>query len=233
MVNFIICDDNSKDFNKIVSMIDKFMMRNDLQYKKHEFHDYDDDFLRIISKKMPSKIYILDIEAPSRSGIDIARIIRTRDYNSALIFVTGHEELGQIILKKNFAYLAFINKFDELEKHFMESLEDALKRVSEKKIIKFKDGAVTVNLEYDDILYFFRDGVERKTIIKYDDNELKVNTPLCEIKKMLTKDFVKTHKSCIVNKNRIIEYNKAKKIITFDTGEEIDIVAKKFNGELV
>ena len=93
MINFMICDDDIKYRDLIAKTITSFMMDNDIEYKMHLFDDYNSEFIQKIEDKMSAKVYILDIETPTRSGIDIARIIRQRDLNSVLIFITGHQEL--------------------------------------------------------------------------------------------------------------------------------------------
>ena len=50
---------------------------------------------------------------------------------------------------------------------------------------------------------------------------------------MLNDNFIQTHRACIVNKTRIVNYNKSKRLITFDTGEIIDLVSTRFGGELI
>ena len=86
MINFIICDDDIKFRKKVETAVDKYMMKNHTEYKIYPFDDYNKSFLNIVKQKLPFKIYILDIEAPTMSGIDIARIIRNKDVDSALIF---------------------------------------------------------------------------------------------------------------------------------------------------
>ena len=115
MINFIICDDIEKYRTMIKRVIVKYMMKNKLEYKTHIFKDYDEEFLKNKKKKLSFKIYILDIEAPSMSGIDIARIIRKKDTDSVLIFLTGHQELTPVIMKNDFLFLSFINKFENCE----------------------------------------------------------------------------------------------------------------------
>ena len=231
-MNYIICDDNLEDRGKIVKYIDRFMMRNDIEYDKHLFSDYDDSFLEIICKKLPNKVYILDIETPSRSGIDIARLIRRRDDDSIIIFLTGHEELGQVILKKHFQYLAFINKFDNCKKNLNETLALAIKKLEKKQTIRFQENGSTIKLNSDDILYITKNG-DRKTVIVTDCNEFKIGMPLSKVIKILPEEFVKTHKSCIVNTERVLEHNKKKRIIKFDNGKTIDLISTRFKGELI
>jgi len=233
MINFIICDDKKSDLNMAVSLIDKFMIKNEYEYEKHVFSDYDDDFLTIISRKMPGKIYILDIETPTRSGIDIARIIRTRDDDSILIFLTGHEEFGKVILESDFAYLSFINKFNDYEKRLENSLKKAIKIVGTKQTMRFTDNGCTYRVSFDDILYITRDNFDRKCIIKTDFNEFKVRIPLAELKNKLPEQFVQTHRAGIINKDRVMKYDKPKRLITFDNGEEIYLVSKRFKGSVI
>ena len=100
MVDFIICDDSRKIINNVVNVIDKYMISNNIQYRTHKFFDYDDKFIQLIDEPLNHKIYILDIETPTSSGIDVARVIRNKDKNSVLIFLTGHDELGLVVLKR-------------------------------------------------------------------------------------------------------------------------------------
>ena len=50
---------------------------------------------------------------------------------------------------------------------------------------------------------------------------------------MLNDDFIQTHRACLVNKKRVVGYNKPKRVIMFDTGEKIDLVSTRFEGELI
>jgi DNA-binding LytR/AlgR family response regulator len=229
MVNFIICDDNEKDRTKIVNLVDKFMMNNQFHYEKHIFSDYDDSFLKIIDSKLPFKVYILDIETPSRSGIDVARLIRDKDINSILIFLTGHNELGETIMKSDFLFLSFINKFDQCEERLFTALRQCLRLLGVKKNIKFKDNGILYTISLNDILYITRDSVDRKCIIKTDYSEFRVNMSLRELYGLLDNNFIKTHRSCIANKERIVAFNKNDKVIRFDEGTEIDLVSSKFS----
>ena len=233
MLNFIICDDIRKDREMIESIVSKYMMKNQLEYKTHVFKDYDDKFLKIVNEKMPFKIYILDIETPTRSGIDIARIIRHKDVDSVLIFLTGHEELGNIVIKNDFVFLSFINKFDNCENRLIKALDKSLKMFKVRKIIRFKDNGILYSIPLDDILYITRDSIDRKCIIVTDYNEFKIGKNLNQIEEMLNDDFVKTHGACLMNKKRITSFNKTKRTVTFDNGSQSDLISTRFDKELI
>jgi len=225
MINFIICEDNITDRDLTERIVTKYMMKNEIDYKIHLFDDYDNKFMKMINSKIPFKVYILDIQTPSGSGIDIARIIRNKDVNSVIIFLTGHDDLSKVVAKKDFLFLTFINKFDNSEQRLNQALGKMLQVLGARKSIRFKDGGVLYTIALDDILYIVKDSVERKSVIKTDYSEFRLH--------FLDDRFRITHRACIVNTKRIVSYNKPRRLITFDNGETVDIVSTRFEGELI
>lgn len=232
MVNVIICDDNQRDRNIIIETVNNYMLKNKIEYKIYSFSDYNRKFNDIVDSNIPFKIYLLDIETPSASGIDIARNIRKKDVDSVIIFLTAHEELGNVILKNDLMFLSFINKFDNLKVRLNHSLKKALELLNHKKIIKFSDRNVVYTINVNDILYLTKDSFERKTVIKTDYTEFKVNISLSELVCMLDDRFIQTHRACFINNDRKVKIDKASKIITFDNGETIDLLSEKYKKEV-
>lgn len=228
MLNVIICEDNKKDRENIVSIVKEFMDKNQIEYTFHIYDDYNKDFMKVISSKIPFKIYLLDIETPSGSGIDIAREIRKKDVNSVITFLTGHEELGNIVLKNDLMFLSFINKFDNFKVRLNKSLTKALDLLHQKRAIKFTDRNVSYTININDILYVIKESFERKVIIKTDYNEFKVNKPLSEIVKLLDERFIQTHRACYINSERKVGVDKVSRIIIFDNGDTVDLLSDKY-----
>jgi len=228
MINVIICDDNQKDKINAEKITKTFMQKNKKDYNIHLFEDYNKNFYDIVDRKLPSKIYLLDIETPSKSGIDVAREIRRKDVDSVIIFLTAHEELGNIILKNELMFLSFINKFDDFENRLNSSLEKSLDLLNKKNTIRFSDRNILYTININDILYITKDSFERKTIIKTDYNEFKVNKTLLEIVELLDDRFIQTHRACYVNSDRKVKIDKTKREIMFDNGETIDLLSDKF-----
>ena len=228
MINFIICDDNKAVVENIKNIVSRCMMKNNFEYKTHLFYDLDDKFMNITRSSLPFKIYILDIETPSRSGIDVARIIRDRDVESIIIFITGHEELGLTLLKNEIMFLSFINKFDNYEKRLMSAINKGIRMLQRKNILRFEERGNIYNIAMDDILYITRDSIERKCIIKTTYAEIKTYKSLSEIQKLLDDRFIKTHRACIINQERVAEIDKGKKLILFNNGTSIDLLSDKY-----
>lgn len=233
MVNFVVCDDNPIAVKKVSKIIDNVMMNNEIAYKKHIYNDYDDKFTKeILEGKIPNKVYILDIQTVTRSGIDVARDIRKKDVDSVIIFLTSFNELGMNVLNDELMVLTFINKLDNEEKRLSSAIEKSLDILNVKSVIRFKDHGVIYTIPAHDILFITRDTVERKCIIKTEYNEFKVKKTLTELAEILGTNFKETHRSCIVNMNRVRKIDKKKRVITFDSGDTTDLLSNNFKREV-
>lgn len=228
MINVIICEDNIKDRKRTIKVVNDFFKKRKLEYKLHLYEDYNENFYNIIKSTLPFKIYLLDIETPSRSGIDVAREIRKKDVDSVIIFLTAHEELGNIVLKDDLMFLSFINKFDNFDRRLSSSLIKSLKLLKKKRILKLTDKNISYTIDIDSILYITKDSFERKTIIKTDYNEIKLSKSLIEVIKMLDSRFVQTHRACYINEDRKREIDLSNKIIVFDNGDAVDLISDKY-----
>ena len=233
MINLIICDDNKKDLEKVYKVVTNFMSANKLEYKKFVFSDYNDSFMNLTKLKISFKVYILDIETPSRSGIDVARDIRRKDADSPIIFLTGHNELGLDLLSEDIPFTAFINKFVNCEARLKKCLSNAIKQMYKHRLLKIQDGSSLYTINLDDIIYITKDSFERKTVIVTDNGEFKLNKSLSAIKEMLDDSFVQTHRACIINKNRTVKIDFASRLILFDNQEQIDLLSIKYRKEVL
>lgn len=233
MINFIVCDDNVSILNSVKEVISKTMMKNRQSYLIHSFTEYDAGFKQKMNEKLTNKIYILDIETKSASGIDIARRIRQKDINSIIIFLTSHDELGSVLLKEEIMFLTFINKFDNYKHRLESAIKMGIKIMGETKILHFEYHGSVFNIPEKDILYVTRDNVERKVIIKTDSTEFKLSKTLAEMLDLLSDCFIVSHRSCIVNSTRINVVDKRTRKITFDNGDTLDMVSKKHIREVM
>ncbi len=222
MIDFVVCDDDIRIREKVADLIDQVMFDGG-EYYKHLFDDYDDKFLDFIKKSNGLTIYILDIETKTSSGIDIAFKIREKDYNSVIIFLTAYPEKGIEVLKNEFLSLTFIIKNEDYLVRLKSAILKGLKMFDCKKLISFEAGKVSFRFLVDDINYIYRDTFSRKCVIVTDNTKLLVRKPLCFFEQNL--DFVKTHRACIVNKNKLVCFDRKKRKIIFLNGEELDLVS--------
>ena len=219
-----------KNIEKVINQV---MMKNDYNYKIHLYSDYNKKFLNDMDLHLSNKIYILDIETPSGSGIDIARKIRQKDIDSIIIFLTSHYELGSVLLEDELMFLTFISKFNNQDERLISAINKALKMIGKKQAIRFEDHGVLYTIPINDILYVTRDSINRKAVIKTDYSEFKINKTISEFIDLLGDEFVQTHRSCLANKNRIRVMNKKTNTITFDNGEVVDLLSSNYKREVI
>lgn len=227
MIKFVVCDDQKEFRDKLVMSINKLLMNNNVEFEIDEFSKFDKKFDQIIKLNDCSKIYILDIEIPnSISGIDIARKIRKNDWKSIIIMITSHSELGYEALKAQIMLLDFISKYDNCKENTENVLKKAIAKVDDKKIIFLESSGILHRVYIDDIVYVIKDTVDRKCIIRTSYSEIVVNKTMNEMIRDLDDRFYQSHRSCLVNTNKISSVDFKNNYINFDNGDSIDLLSR-------
>ena len=110
MLRFIICEDNKEFNSRISEIINKVMMSYNFEYKLNKFFEYNKEVEELIIRKNEQKVYVLDIELPNISGLEIASSVRTEDLDSPIIFITSHPECQNDIFYSRLLAIDYINK---------------------------------------------------------------------------------------------------------------------------
>ena len=232
MINFIICDDNKyvREINERV--ISKIAMPYDFNYNIYTFDRYSIKLKNLINTPSDINIYILDLELPNKSGIDIAKEIRKVDWDSIIIILTSHEELELTLLKQKLLILDFISKFDNYEERLMDTIKMVIRKIKNKKIISFRCNKEIHHVKLDNIIYVYRDSALEKTTIVTTEDEYSVRETLTDIVKKLDKRFMQTHRACFVNKEKIESVDFKNSIIYFVNDTSTDYLSRNFKKEL-
>lgn len=223
MINFIICDDEKPITDSVKKIVTNVMFKNNMDYKIHVFHEYNNDFYKISKSDLENKIYILDIEVGKKSGIDVAKLIRKNDWDSTILILTSHYELEFLAYKSKILLFDFISKFDLYDQKMQDTINFCVnKKVSDNKLV-IKTNRKIEQINFSSILYITYDNYSRKTKVITKNEEYETNESLKEISRKLKGNFVPTHRACIVNLNNIKTIDTKNKVITFvdDTTTEL------------
>ena len=228
MINFIICDDNKyvRELNE--SIISRIAMPYDFNYSVHLYDKYSTKLKKLINSPSDIKIYILDLELPGKTGIDIAREIRKVDWDSIIIILTSHDELELKVLKEKLLILDFISKFDDYEKSLSETLKMVIDKARTKKVINFKSNKELHHILQDDIYYIYKENYSDKSIIVTSNNTYTVSESLSSLMSKLDDRFYQTHRACCVNLNKISKVDFKENIIYFDNDKKTDYLSRNF-----
>ena len=232
MLNFVICDNEEVIRKQIIMIVSKLMMPIDIDYKTYEFSSYNRDFERFIDKKIGKKIYILDVEMDGSSGLDAARLIREKDWESLIIILTAHYELAHEAFKNRLMLLDYISKFDNYEKKMQEVLELGIKITDISPSLDFIFNRTAYRIPFDDILYIAKDEVNRQIKIKTFYEDYISRMTLSEAKGKLGCSFFQTHRACIVNGANIKMFDFRNNVIIFKNDEKIKLLSKNYKKEV-
>lgn len=202
MINIIIYEDNEKMQDLYQETIYNFFTKRNQRIKFHIFNHYIKDLETKVFEIPGTKIFILDIEVPGKSGLDLARIIRSKgDWISPLIVVTSYEHLKNTGFTSKVLMLDFISKKENLKKRLNESLDVACDIISLNDSYTFQYNGELYHVNFDSILYFEKDLNDNYTFLYTKDDSYKIKESITQIEKKLkdNKQFLKIHRSCIIN----------------------------------
>lgn len=225
MYNFIVVDDRKEFINIISKIIKKTSEKCEFKYSLTTFLDYNDEFYKTVYTYMKNKIYILDIEAPSANGIQVAEKITLTDKESTIIFVSAYEDAYlRFIVKCSANYYCSLSKTN-LEVELAIKLENLIKRGIQ-KIINISSNNTLYQVIENDILYIMYE--KGKILIVNENYSVSVNKQLNEMYKLLSNNFVYSHKACIVNMLQIADYSLITQEIVFKNGKKCNLISRKY-----
>ncbi|MCH5275895.1 MAG: response regulator transcription factor [Lachnospiraceae bacterium] len=171
-------------------------------------------------------LVFLDIQMEGISGMETARVLRQKQEEILLIFITGLRE---------YVFEAFdVSAFHYLLKPIEdEKLEDVLKRVlaevekrkgREKKQLLVKTRNRSMNLDENAILYLESRG--KKVEIHILGETIEVYVSMNKLEERLGESFYRCHRGYLVNMAHIVEYRTDR--IRLNNGEEVYLAKEKY-----
>lgn len=198
MVNFVLCDDNSQLLSKLKDMLESIFMKYDLDASVLYTTTSASSLINFVNNNNVDVLFLdIDLDA-HHNGIELAKEIRKTNKLIYLIFITGHFE---------YIISAYECKtFDFIQKPFTQSkLENTVLRLFDdleyntSKFIKLSNKKELINQSL--VNYIQKDGM--KTIYNMESGIMESYGSFANISSDLPSNFVRCHKSYIVNINNI------------------------------
>lgn len=230
MINIIICDDNITFLTNLVNTVNEFFQNKQLKYKIHKFNDYDKNFIKIINDEtLENKIYILDIETPTSNGIQTAKIIRRKDFNSKLIYISSYtKKYLEAVSQSDTMYIGYLSKCEDYQKKLKTLLEKIIINGFRIEVINFQDQGCYFNIDMREINYIDTDTKKRKIKIHLPTTTLSINKTLKEMMELLDYRFEYSHRGCIINRENTLYIDTIVKIIKFKNGDTTTLLCPDF-----
>lgn len=224
MLNFAICDDSQAAIKRLLKMLESIIIQNNLD-GQIVFSTQNPASLLKYVKDNPVNVVILDIDLNNNiSGLKLAETIRKQDKNIYIIFITGHLEYGLMAYRyKTFDYIAKPLTLERFQETILRLYEDVSS--DNPQYIRL-DNNKTIIPE-NSIRFIQKDGM--KLVFTTDTRTYEVYNSFSKIAPLLPKQFVRCHKSYIVNLDKINDINFTTNTISFDNNQSCFIGPKYKN----
>lgn len=233
MIKIVVVEDDKQAQIEIKNILRKLDIFKDEEIKIDYFTKFTSGLKEIINDITERKIYILDIELETKvSGIDIAKYIREKDWESEIIFITNHDKMFETTYRNVYNVMDFIEKFHDMEPKLKNDMKTIFKRNFDNKMFKYRNSNFSLQIYYRSITYIYRDKETRKIIINTDKTNYSLIMTLTESLNFLDSRFKMVHRACIVNMDRVETFNWSKGYFILDSGEKISMLSKKFKKEV-
>lgn len=232
MINFIIVEDNKYFLKKFNDIVMEYMFDSNYSFDIKTFSSYDENFYNLVNTKLLNKVYLLDIHTTYVNGIDVAKMIREKDLDSIIIFLSAYEDdYYKDILRSSIQYFCFISKCEDFEKTLKRKLKILLKTLNKNSLIQFEENHTLYTIPENNILYIIKEKDSRKSKIVTDTTNIYCYKSLKCFENEL-KNFIRTHRNCLINPLRVKSYNFKKKTIYFDNSFSTNYLSKKYKNEI-
>ncbi len=227
MLNIFVCEDNDVQRQTIVKIIQNTVLIEELDMQL--VLDAGDPYVLLekVKASQNTGIYFLDIDLSSNmNGMKLAQQIRLYDPRGFIIFITAHSELSYMTFQYRVEAMDFVLKDNpaEAKVKIRECLLNAMERYTLQtnkthKVYTLQAGGRKICVDYDDILFFETSGNIHKVILHAKDRQIEFSGTIKDLTGTLDGNFVRCHRSFLVNKSNIKEVDAKNRIIYFTNGE--------------
>lgn len=222
MLNFVLCDDNKNALDRFSKMLELVFTNNDLSGQISFASTNANEALNYVKNNIVD-VVILDIDLHDTiSGLDLAEKIRKINKKIYIIFETAHLEYLLLAYKcKTFDYLPKPISLSNLETTILRLFNDIYQNTSNTSFIKLTCGNM---INANSILYIEK--CNTKLIFRAQSTNYSIYSSFTKIQSKLPSNFVRCHKSYIVNIANIDNINNM--IIHFDKTNDVKCYIGQF-----
>lgn len=194
MYHIAICDDDFSMVEKIEKYIIEYRKSNDFAFNTYKFLDGES----LASSDIKFNLVFLDIEMKGINGITTAELIRERNMELPIVYITSYSDYSMQAHR--------VHAFDYISKPFeyvdIERVLNDFKRIGKKsdvEVIELHTEDKTIMQRVDEIIYFSTND-KRKINMYTTENVIIVKGIMSDIYDKLDKDiFYMPHMSFIIN----------------------------------
>jgi len=219
MINYIISDEYN-DAVKTKEIIEYYMMNFDIEVKYHLFN-IEDNLKDKLCNIKGFKVFILNNDSPKYFGINFAEYIRSEldDWNSIIILVSKHSESRNDGMGKRLFLFDNIIKNYFFDKILKEDIKNIKKHYDNREhCLTFELNRIVTKLDFKNIETITKEKNSKRCVINSSVGNYYTSESLKDVSKRLDNRFIRINRSCIVNGDKVIEYDLNNNKITMKNG---------------
>ena len=214
--NIAVCDDSTADTEYISSLVKRWADGSAHRVKTAAFPSAE-AFLFAYEHERQYDIILLDIEMGKMNGLELAKVIRERDANVQLVFITGFPDY--IAEGYDVAALHYLLKPVSYEK-LSSVLDRAAGNISKaEKTFAVACGGEVRFVRLSDIYYI--EAQKQYVLIHAKDGDFRMKMPLSDVAGSLDEYFYRCQRSFIVNLYHVARIKKD--AVTLKNGVDVPI----------
>ena len=202
MYKLTFCDDNLEFLNQMIEKVRSYGSENGIAFDIQKFSDSDSLMEQIEEKKL-SDVYMLDVDMPNYTGIELADTIRKYSNTALIIFITAYDSYAVDACGINVVRYLLKDRMEQELDGVLDELLVRLEQIHDDKIYVISNQRKYLKILQKDIVYAYKhqkntvfvmaDGDEEKDRITLQDAFDKMNNP----------DMIWLDRGVILNRNHI------------------------------
>ena len=217
-----VCDDNETDQAYVIGFLNTWAQQNNRATEVHSFASAE-EFLFQYADEKDYHVLILDIEMGKMNGVELARKLRMGNSELQIVFVTGFPDF----IAEGYDVDAIHYLMKPLERdRFYKAMDKAIERIRlvEPYIILQEKGE-TLRLNLRNILY--AEVFSHSCVIHTTGGSIEQKVSITELEKSFGEQFVRVHRSYLVNLERVKQIGKTE--IVLENDEIVPLSRRKYN----
>lgn len=217
MLNIAIVDDSKEACDDIKKILNCYFIDKSYDYRTYEFSNAE-YLLRKLSV-ITYNIILLDVDMPGINGLETAKLLRDKDINSIIIFITN--EITYMEQAFGLNVFGFVHK-SKMQQYLPEVMQKCIDEIDSHVMLNFKINNGLITIPKGDIVFATMES--RKVMINTIRNKYLVNlNTLAEFYSKVDKfeNFIYINRSTIINLNYVMSITSDKSVKL--RGIDIDI----------
>lgn len=231
MIDVYICEDVQKQRERIIYYVETTIMIEEYDMELKLATDDVDAFLQAVKESKNTGLYFLDIDLGNgKNGLLLAKEIRKYDPRGFIVFVTSHSEMSLLTFQYKVEALDFIVKDEpqNVQHHIGECIEKAVQRSENisrggEKTITILRGGRKITLKQNEVMFFETSVNEHKLVVHTRQKTIEFFGKIKDIEQEVGDEFLRCHRSYLINKKNVAEVDYGNKIIHMKNGSECPI----------